>query len=372
MMSLTTAKATPAMTAEFMGLSDEKKNLSVITYHTLLPEQQRQVDKLVASFNPAKSTEIVMFGSNIQEQLGAFSRKILTGVQTKDSGEIGQLLVTLVTEVKTLKPTKVNKPGFLRRFFREKRQQLAAMKAQYESVDANIQKVKADLTKHINVLFKDINTYEELADRIQSYHADLTLYVVAIDRKIEEIRAMLPEFEEKAKSEQMEDVQNLRQVNLILADLDRKKYDLEMSLSIAVQEAIQARGIAAADTALCTKTQSAIVNTIPAWQTQAAIAIGLKNNENAHKYLKAVSDATSEMIKQNAKMFHDNMVESAKRREEGIISVEAYTESTDNIIATFTELLEIQKEGERRRIEARSQILDANERLHGALLALRE
>lgn len=347
------------------------ENGGVLKYEQLLPEKQKQVDKLVASFNPAKSTEIVTFGSTVQEQLGQYSRKILTGVQSKDAGQIGQILVALVSEVKSLKPAESKKKGIIANFFKEKRQQLGALKAQYETVDKNIEKVKKELLVHVDILLRDIGTYEELAEKIQQYHSDLTLYVIAIERKMQEIREMLPGLESAAESNRMEDVQNLRRANQILAELDRKKYDFEMSQGIAVQEAIQSRGIAAADTTLCTKAKSAVINTIPLWQTQAAVAIGLHNNQNAQTYLEEVSKVTSEMLVQNSQMFKQDMIKSAEERERGIVSVDAYVESIENIIDTFTELLNIQMEGQRTREEARQQIIDANKKLHNTLLNLK-
>ena len=81
---------------------------------------------------------------------------------------------------------------------------------------------------------------------------------------------------------------------------EKKIHDLELTRIIALQMAPQIRLIQSNDIAISEKIQSTLVNTIPLWQSQMVIAIGLNHSLDAAKAQKEVTDMTNELLRKNA------------------------------------------------------------------------
>jgi uncharacterized protein YaaN involved in tellurite resistance len=111
------------------------------------------------------------------------------------------------------------------------------------------------------------------------------------------------------------------------------------------------------------KIQTALVNTIPLWKSQMVLALGLANSQEALKAQRAVSDTTNELLRKNAELLHDTTVGVAQESERGIIDIETLTETNNKLISTIDEVMQIQKEGHEKRVEAEIEL----RRLEGEL-----
>ena len=66
----------------------------------LTPAEQKMVDDFAAQID-LKNTQLVMqYGAGSQKKIADFSENALNNVRTKDMGEIGQMLTSVVSELK--------------------------------------------------------------------------------------------------------------------------------------------------------------------------------------------------------------------------------------------------------------------------------
>ena len=79
---------------------EEKKE--VMDDSVLSDEQKAMVDAFVSQIDLANTNGILQYGAGAQKKMADFSEKTLENVRSKDLGEIGDLLTSVVTELKTI------------------------------------------------------------------------------------------------------------------------------------------------------------------------------------------------------------------------------------------------------------------------------
>ena len=65
-------------------------------------KQKAMVDAFVSQIDLANTNGILQYGAGAQKKMADFSEKTLENVRSKDLGEIGDLLTSVVTELKRL------------------------------------------------------------------------------------------------------------------------------------------------------------------------------------------------------------------------------------------------------------------------------
>lgn len=84
--------------------------------------QIAQVNKIKDSIDVSNTNSIAYFGSDVQRNIAKFADGILSGVKTKDTGEVGQNLSLLLTTMQDVDMDKLQEKDGLRRkipFFKE-------------------------------------------------------------------------------------------------------------------------------------------------------------------------------------------------------------------------------------------------------------
>ena len=82
----------------------------------------------------------MQYGSGAQKKIANFSDTALANVRTKDLGEVGEELSDLVVQLQGMNFDEEEKKGFLG-FFKKQRQSIAALKAQYDKAEVNVDKI---------------------------------------------------------------------------------------------------------------------------------------------------------------------------------------------------------------------------------------
>lgn len=83
-----------------------------------------------------------------------FSEAALNNVRTKDLGEVGDMLSSLVVDLKSFDITEQDK-GF-KGLFKKSSNKITAMKAKYDKAEVNVNNVCTALENHQVTLMKDI------------------------------------------------------------------------------------------------------------------------------------------------------------------------------------------------------------------------
>ena len=135
-----------------------------------------------------------------------------------------------------------------------------------------------------------------------------------------------------------------------------------------MQTGPQIRMIQSSDSVMAEKIQSTIVNTIPLWKNQMVIAIGVEHANKAAKAQREVTNMTNELLKKNADALKVATVEAAKESERGIVDIETFKHTNEQLIQTIDEVLAIQKEGKEARETARAELVQIETELKAKLL----
>ena len=344
---------------------------AAITGTNLSPEEQKQISDFAEKIDITNTNMILQFGSAAQKKVADFSESTLENVRTKDLGEVGDAISGLVVELKGF-DVEEDKGGFLG-LFKRASNKISSMKAKYDKVEVNVDKIRGVLEGHQVQLLKDIATLDKMYDLNLLYFKELSMYILAGKKKLEQVRTQdLVESREKAQRTGLpEDAQAANDLAALCGSFEKKIHDLELTRTISIQMGPQIRLIQNNDSIMAEKIQSTLVNTIPLWKSQMVLALGLAHSRQAMEAQREVSDMTNELLRKNADMLKMGTVETAKEAERGIVDLETLRHTNQQLISTLDEVMKIQEDGRQKRREAETELGRIEGELKQKLLELR-
>ena len=323
----------------------------------LSPAEQAAVKEFSEKIDVLNTEQVMNYGSAAQKNITEFSDAALKTVRTKDLGEVGEQLGNLVVELKGFNYEPEEKKGFLG-LFKKTQQNIAALKAQYDKAEVNVDKIVEALENHEITLMKDISMMDKMYERNQEYMKELTMYIIAGKLRIKQLREVeLPEMQRKAKESGLpEDAQAANDFANMIGRFEKKIHDLELTRTISVQMSPQIRMVQNNDTLMAEKIHSSIVNTIPLWKNQMVMALSLYHSEQAMKAQREVTNVTNDLLIKNAEALHQGSVSVAEESERGIVDIETLKKTNEELIKTLDEVREIQDTGRARRAAAEEEL----------------
>ena len=335
----------------------------------LSESEKKQVDAFVKQIDIRDSNIVLQYGSGAQKKMAAFSEKAIENVKTKDMGEVGKLLSDVVIELKGF--DEEEDKGFFG-FFKKQGNKLQMLKTKYDKAEVNIGKIMDALETHQVTLMKDTAMLDKMYELNLAHFKELTMYIIAGKKRLYEVRNVeLKELVAKAEaSGKPEDAQAARDLDAQCTRFEKKLYDLELTRTVAMQTAPQIRIVQENDIVMSEKIQSTLVNTIPLWKTQMALALGIEHAGQAAKAERAVNDMTNKLLAKNSEMLHQASVEVAKESERGIVDIETLTKTNETLIKTFDEVMQIQKDGREKRAAAEVEMARIEAELKNKVLSL--
>ena len=336
----------------------------------LSPAEQKVVDDFAAKIDVENTAQILQYGAGTQKKMAAFSDAALTNVRTQDLGEVGDLIVDVVGELKGFDADEGK--GFLG-FFRKQADKLESMKTKFAKAETNVAKIGDALEQHQMRLMKDSALLDDMYKQNLAYFKELTMYILAGKKKLAEVRAgKLQELEAKAQlSGLAEDAQAARDLSDKCDRFEKKIHDLELTRAISIQTAPQIRMIQNNDNVMVEKIQTTLMNTIPLWKNQMVLSLGIAHSSEAAAAQKQVNDITNALLKQNAERLHLASVEPAKEAERGIVDIETLKQTNAKLIQTFDDVRKIQADGRAKRLAAETEMLKMENDLKQKLLQIR-
>ena len=353
----------------------EEKIEDSLNYDLLSEAEKKAIDEFCEKIDVTDSTQVLQFGSSAQNKISEFSDSVLDSVKTKNAGEVGDLLSSLVVEVKNFDagvPSTMNPKGLQGMFFNAKKQ-IQKIIAKYDDVENNIDKIEKQLETHKIKMLKDITIYDTMYEKNLDYFNEISLYIIAGEKKLKELKeVVLPELQAKAKEtgEQV-DAQKANDMINTINRFEKKLYDLKTTRIISIQMAPQIRLIQNNDSELVEKIQSSLINTIPLWKNQIVIALGLTNSKAALEAQKSVTQATNDMLKKNSEMLKQGTIDIAEESERAIVDIETLKKTNQDIIETLDKVLEIHANGRAKRVEAEKELLNIEKELKDKMLEIK-
>ena len=336
----------------------------------LTEAEKKAIDDFIKKVDVTNPDHVLLFGADAQKRIADFSQTALDAVKTQDTGEVGNMLVNLVAELKGFQKDSEDRKG-LAKLFSKGEDRITRMKARYSKVSANVDSIAGSLEGYQTQLLKDVAMFDRLYDQNSDYFHQLTLYIIAGDKKLEQVRATeLRELQEKAA--QSGDAMDAQKANDLAAQCDRfekKLDDLKLTRQVSIQMAPQIRLLQNNDSLLVERIQSTLSNTLPLWKSQMVLALGLHHSQQALQAQTAVTDMTNELLRKNAEALKVGTIQTAKEAERGIIDIETLVRTNQDLIDTINEVMTIQSEGRAKRIEAEKTLYSMEAELKKKLLS---
>lgn len=348
----------------------EKPTDPNMTEDVLSAEERQMVESFSKQIDIRNSAAILQYGVGTQKKMADFSEEALAKVTTKDLGEVGDLLENVVKELKSFDAVEEEKGLF--GIFKRGTNKIQALKTKYAKAEGNIEQIVQTLEKHQIQLLKDSATMDKMYALNLNYFKELSMYILAGKKKLQEVReGELKELTLKAQMSNLpEDAQAAKDLDSMCQRFEKKIHDLELTRMISIQTAPQIRLVQGNDTLMAEKIQSTLVNTIPLWKSQMVLALGVAHASQAAKAQREVTDMTNALLRKNAETLKMATIDAAKESERGIVDIEALKHTNENLISTFDEIMNIQKEGHQQRMEAEAEMNRLEEELKKKLLEI--
>lgn len=364
----------PTLTLDPFSAAEEKQEPAVqeepAMDETILSEEERRmVDAFAQQIDLTNSAMILQYGAGTQKKMADFSASALENVKSKDLGEVGDLLGGVVKELKDFDAEE--EKGFLG-IFKKASNKIDSMKTKYVKAEANVNQIVKVLESHQVQLMKDVAILDKMYELNLTYFKELSMYILAGKKKLNEVKnGQLAEMMAKAEASGLpEDAQAAKDLDSMCNRFEKKLHDLELTRMISIQTAPQIRLIQNNDTMMVEKIQSTIVNTIPLWKSQMVLTLGVQHSTQAAEAQRQVTDMTNELLRKNAEKLKMATVETAKESERGIVDMETLKATNESLIATFDEVMNIQREGRQKRQEAEAELQNMENELKAKLLQI--
>ena len=352
----------------------EEKIEDSLNYELLTKEEKDAIEEFNKKIDVYDNTQILEYGSAAQNKISKFSDEVLEGVRTKDTGEVGDSLTKLVAELKSFDKAVVDSQhmNVIEKMFSSVKKEINKLIARYNKVEKNVDSIEGSLEKQRMNMIRDIATFDTMYEKNLEYFKEVSLYIIAGEKKIEELKnVVLPELEAKAQAsgEQL-DIQKVNDMRNIINRFEKKIYDLKTTRLISIQMAPQIRLLQSNEAELVEKIQSSITNTIPLWKNQMVLALGINRAKVALESQKAVSELTNDMLKKNSETLKQGSIEIAKESERAIVDIETLRKTNADIIETLNKVVEIHEQGRIKRQESEKELETLEKELKSKLLEI--
>ncbi len=344
----------------------------VVLDDSMLTEQEKAaVNEFSKKIDVRDTNQVLQYGAAAQKSVASFSESALANVRNKDMGEIGEDLSRLVVELKGFGAPEEKKG--LAGLFKKTGNRIETMKAQYNKVEANVDKIAQNLENHQITLLKDVAMFDQMYELNLKYYKELTMYILAGKKRLADVRAgELEELRKKAEQSGLaEDAQAYNDLVSMCDRFEKKLHDLELTRMVSIQMGPQTRLLQNNDTLMIEKIQSSLVNTIPLWKSQMVLALGMEHSRQATAAQNAVTEMTNELLKKNADTLKMGTIATAKEAERSVVDIETLQHTNEQLISTLDEVARIQKEGAAKRKAAEAELGRIEGELKQKLMELR-
>ena len=367
-------KAVENLVKETNGKVTNEKIEESLNYDLFTDSEKAAIDEFNKKIDVNDSTQVLQYGAKAQAKISQFADSVLDGVKTKSTGEVGDLLANLVGQIKSFDAdiTSENK-SFFGKLFSNAKKQLDTIIAKYSKIETNIDGIEKHLENHKLQMLKDITIFDTMYEKNLEYFKEISLYIIAGDKKLEELRnVVLPELRKKAEeSGEQLDAQKVQDMENTINRFEKKLYDLKTTRIISIQMAPQIRLLQNNDAELVEKIQSSITNTIPLWKNQIVLALGINNAKQALGAQKAVTELTNDMLKKNSELLKQGSIEVAQESEKAIVDIETLKKTNQDIIETLDKVIQIHAEGRAKRAEAEVELQNIEKELKDKLIEIK-
>lgn len=325
-------------------LIDKEGNVDV---QNIPSAEVQKYESLANSLDEKNPSSIINYGAELQNTLAGQSDSFLSNVRKSNSGEVGELINSLLTElnyvdVDELNQSKVRK--FLSNipFFKSLSVKVENLFAKYDKIVTNINSISNKVNAGIINSTKDNAVLQTIFENNIASIKQLEDLIIAGNLKMKTAGDELTEMEANPQNYQDYEIADKRD---FVNRLDRRIADLKTVRFILMQSLPQVRLVQSNNISLAEKAQTILTTTLPVWKNQLTLAVALYRQQQNIEIQQKVSDTTEEILRKNAERLKQNSIAVAQANEKAVVSTETLKETTTKLIDTLNEVKRIHQEG---------------------------
>lgn len=297
---------------------------------------------------------VAEYGKNIATKTSTYTDELLNLVQNRDLDATGQKLNQVVQVAQQLNTSSILNKKKSSGFFGNI---ISKFKGAKDNFDAHFNTTKEQL----DVLVKEIetsqsglkarvDTLDKMFDGVQDEYKQLGVHIAAGRLREQELQQEISTL--TALPQDQSTTQKIYDLNHLANNLEKRVSDLQVLQQSAMQTLPMIRIIQSNNLMLVDKFYAIKNITLPAWKNQISLAISLSEQKNSVQLANTIDDATNELLRRNADLLHQNSVDTAKANQRSVIDIETLEHVQNTLIKTVNDVIQIQKEGVQKRIEA--------------------
>ena len=360
-------------------------NLPVESSSELVEQKFQQMDLKELGLQPADFQEVLAarkelqnmshnsvaeYGKNIATKTSTYTDELLNLVQNRDLDATGQKLNQVVQVAQQLNTSSILSQKKSSGFFGNI---LSKFKGAKGNFDAHFNTTKEQL----DVLVKEIetsqsglkarvDTLDKMFDGVQDEYKQLGVHIAAGRLREQELQQEISAL--TALPQDQTTTQKIYDLNHLANNLEKRVSDLQVLQQSAMQTLPMIRIIQSNNLMLVDKFYAIKNITLPAWKNQISLAISLSEQKNSVQLANTIDDATNELLRRNADLLHQNSVDTAKANQRSVIDIETLEHVQNTLIKTVNDVIQIQKEGVKKREEASDRLRTLQNNLNQLVL----
>ena len=313
---------------------------------------------------------VAEYGKNIATQTSGYTDELLNLVQNKDLDETGQKLNQVVQVAQQLNTSSIlNKKknsGFFGGLMSKIKGAKNNIDMHFNTTKEQIDTLVKEIEKSQSGLKARVDTLDRMFHGVQSEYKQLGVYIAAGKLKQDEIQQEISTLTSQAQDQTT--TQRVYDLNHLANNLEKRVSDLQVLQQSAMQTLPMIRIIQSNNLMLVDKFYAIKNITLPAWKNQISLAISLNEQKNSVQLANTIDDATNDLLKRNADLLHQNSVDTAKANQRSVIDIETLEHVQNTLIKTVNDVIQIQKEGMRKRAEATTRLRSLQDNLNQLVL----
>ena len=324
-----------------MDQQSEMKHLRVIADNPNLdlePEDFKNIETSLAQLDVSNVNSITQYGVDIQKKMSELSQVMIDNLNGSNVDQVDDVLRETISYLCDIDTEETEDKKIL---FWKKKSSPTAIRKKYDVAAENVDKIADTLEKHQVRLIRDCALLDQVYNMNREYYKQVGAKIAALRLKTDEVRQQVAEMQAGAFDESW--------MNNIVDRLERKANELELSRTIALQQAPQIRMLQANFAVMADKLQSTLYNTIPLWKNQIVLALGAEHARQAIQTDKTVSDMTNRLLIRNAENLKMVTAETQRASGSNVVDVSTLSETNRILIESLDEVVRIQSENRTKR-----------------------
>jgi uncharacterized protein YaaN involved in tellurite resistance len=339
---------------------DKEGNVDIAAF---TPEEMARYSSLSKGLTPGDTNAILNYGAEVQNSMEKYSNEFLTSVRTYNSGEVGEHINNLLTELNYIDVDELNQTGFQKvlskiPFLSKLVFDAKKLFQKYDTVVANIDKITNKIKAGRLNSIKDNSSLQTMFDSNVNYIKQMEELIISGHLKYKELSEQLAQMEGNPTAYNDYEIADMRE---FVSRLDKRLADMKVVRFIMLQSLAQIRVVQNNNTSIAEKAQSIVSTTIPVWKNQLTIAVALQRQKANVEMQKKISETTNTILEKNAAMLKQNSIDVARENEKTVVSIDTLKRTTQSLIETLNEVKKIHEEGalSRRSLDKELQSLES-------------